>query len=627
MWTCVRGLGAHLHVARCMFGEVDAGQRHVDVARDYVDGVPSVAGRHRLEDFGQALADELRAGRSFVVIDAWSDAAHGRSARAARRLCRYRRARPDRRAARQGRTAGGAALGAPDAARATGRPTKWRCSNGWPSRPGSPSPTPGPRPRCARAATCWRWRCAAAGWARGRATSRPTTSGGAASSRRSSACRQAASRAPRPGSSPSSIPMIALASSSGRRRDRAPGPTTSSSSGSAMRPAVGAGWMAAGARSTTRTARRCGSMASASTSPNASAADAALAAARAAADADAERLHLAMVGGPARRLELGRRHRPGHVLAARRRDLRPRPGGRQHVGAGARAAAPRRSRSRAPGGRGAIETRGDYAIEYRLVHDGRERWVSARGRAALRRRRPAARHARRGSGRQPRPPARAPRRRGAGPDDGRGHHVDGGADARAAPRRRPLRLRHGGRRRRTRADHRQLHARHRTASSADIASRSVRRARPRACCAPASRGRGRRQRCRRPPDAGRSATRTTAPPFVASSPCRSSRPGGSWPAWRSTHATPRAWQPHEVALVQQVASRCWESIERARVEEDRARCWLANDWPGSRPSSRTAASRSCRRPPRRPTAPRTSSWRCSATSCATRWRRSSRRCS
>ena len=31
--------------------------------------------------------------------------------------------------------------------------------------------------------------------------------------------------------------------------------------------------------------------------------------------------------------------------------------------------------------------------------------------------------------------------------------------------------------------------------------------------------------------------------------------------------------------------------------------------------------------PRRPTAPRTSSWRCSATSCATRWRRSSPRCS
>jgi PAS domain S-box-containing protein len=35
-------------------------------------------------------------------------------------------------------------------------------------------------------------------------------------------------------------------------------------------------------------------------------------------------------------------------------------------------------------------------------------------------------------------------------------------------------------------------------------------------------------------------------------------------------AQPRAWHSHEVALVQQVASRCWESIQRARVEEERA---------------------------------------------------------
>ena len=73
MWTCVRGLGTHLRVGRCMFGEVDAAGQHVLVARDYVDKVPSVAGHHRLEDFGTPLAGELRAGRSFVVRDAWLD--------------------------------------------------------------------------------------------------------------------------------------------------------------------------------------------------------------------------------------------------------------------------------------------------------------------------------------------------------------------------------------------------------------------------------------------------------------------------------------------------------------------------------------------------------------------------
>jgi PAS domain S-box-containing protein len=33
--------------------------------------------------------------------------------------------------------------------------------------------------------------------------------------------------------------------------------------------------------------------------------------------------------------------------------------------------------------------------------------------------------------------------------------------------------------------------------------------------------------------------------------------------------TPRSWSPFEIELLQQVASRCWESIERARVERER----------------------------------------------------------
>jgi PAS domain S-box-containing protein len=42
-------------------------------------------------------------------------------------------------------------------------------------------------------------------------------------------------------------------------------------------------------------------------------------------------------------------------------------------------------------------------------------------------------------------------------------------------------------------------------------------------------------------------------------------------AGMAVHSTrPRAWQPHEIGLVQQVASRCWESIQRAQVEAERA---------------------------------------------------------
>jgi signal transduction histidine kinase len=34
-------------------------------------------------------------------------------------------------------------------------------------------------------------------------------------------------------------------------------------------------------------------------------------------------------------------------------------------------------------------------------------------------------------------------------------------------------------------------------------------------------------------------------------------------------STPRVWQPEQIDIVQQVASRCWESIERARIEAER----------------------------------------------------------
>ena len=73
MWAYVQGLGQHLGVHRCMFGEVDVTQQTVLVGRDYIRGVISVCGRHRLEDFGAPLASALRAGQTFVLGDAFTD--------------------------------------------------------------------------------------------------------------------------------------------------------------------------------------------------------------------------------------------------------------------------------------------------------------------------------------------------------------------------------------------------------------------------------------------------------------------------------------------------------------------------------------------------------------------------
>ncbi len=73
LWACVQTVGQHLRVSHCMFAEVDAAQQHLVVMRDYVDRVPSLAGRHRLEDFGAAVADVLRHGRSLVISDVATD--------------------------------------------------------------------------------------------------------------------------------------------------------------------------------------------------------------------------------------------------------------------------------------------------------------------------------------------------------------------------------------------------------------------------------------------------------------------------------------------------------------------------------------------------------------------------
>jgi PAS domain S-box-containing protein len=73
MWAVATRAGQHFRVSRCTYGEIDSAQAHVVVARDYVDGVASLAGRHRLNDFGAELIAELKAGRTVTVPDVRSD--------------------------------------------------------------------------------------------------------------------------------------------------------------------------------------------------------------------------------------------------------------------------------------------------------------------------------------------------------------------------------------------------------------------------------------------------------------------------------------------------------------------------------------------------------------------------
>ncbi len=67
-------IARHYRVTRCTYGEVDAAGEHVTVTRDYVEGVPSVAGRHRLADFGPQIIAELKAGRTLALPDLQADA-------------------------------------------------------------------------------------------------------------------------------------------------------------------------------------------------------------------------------------------------------------------------------------------------------------------------------------------------------------------------------------------------------------------------------------------------------------------------------------------------------------------------------------------------------------------------
>jgi PAS domain S-box-containing protein len=73
IWEVVSRVGRYLGVNRCTYGEVDPDQEYVTVVRDYVDGSASIAGRHRLDDFGPEVIRILRSGRTLVISDVTQD--------------------------------------------------------------------------------------------------------------------------------------------------------------------------------------------------------------------------------------------------------------------------------------------------------------------------------------------------------------------------------------------------------------------------------------------------------------------------------------------------------------------------------------------------------------------------
>ncbi|HSO06082.1 MAG TPA: PAS domain S-box protein [Pelomicrobium sp.] len=71
--AAARLLGVHLGASRVHYGEVSEDGEYGLVLADYCDGVPSVVGRYRFDDYGPAVMAEFRAGRTLVVADVAAD--------------------------------------------------------------------------------------------------------------------------------------------------------------------------------------------------------------------------------------------------------------------------------------------------------------------------------------------------------------------------------------------------------------------------------------------------------------------------------------------------------------------------------------------------------------------------
>lgn len=85
-------LGRELAASRVYYAHYESDQDHVQIQHDYHDGVPSLAGRWCIEDFGSTIAGSLLEGHTVVVNDSATDAfleEHVRSTCIAQRLIAF----------------------------------------------------------------------------------------------------------------------------------------------------------------------------------------------------------------------------------------------------------------------------------------------------------------------------------------------------------------------------------------------------------------------------------------------------------------------------------------------------------------------------------------------------------
>jgi len=66
-------VGIHLDVRRCLFNETDVERDLEIVHRDYCDGVPSVAGEHRISEYSSITSHEMELGQTVVNNDSKTD--------------------------------------------------------------------------------------------------------------------------------------------------------------------------------------------------------------------------------------------------------------------------------------------------------------------------------------------------------------------------------------------------------------------------------------------------------------------------------------------------------------------------------------------------------------------------
>ncbi|MCC6329711.1 MAG: PAS domain S-box protein [Acidobacteria bacterium] len=64
-----RILGEHLKADRAYYADIEPDGGHAVVRSDYIDGVQSIVGRHRVEDFGPTLMAAFRTGKTLVIED------------------------------------------------------------------------------------------------------------------------------------------------------------------------------------------------------------------------------------------------------------------------------------------------------------------------------------------------------------------------------------------------------------------------------------------------------------------------------------------------------------------------------------------------------------------------------